>query len=537
MGSGTREGAIYMSLGIVPPGHRYATGPQPGPVEAARPAAPVLVVHGISKAFGAVRALSEMSFELRPGEVHVLFGENGAGKSTLVNIVAGAFPADSGEIRVLGEPVRFRDVHEARAHGVAAMFQEFSVAPHLSVEENVLLGAEPRTGIWLKRAERRRIVEDALRRFGFALDPKAIVLSLSRGEQQMVEMTKALLIAPRILILDEPTASLSERETETMFGLVRKLRAEGVGIIYITHRIREIREIADRVTVMRDGRFIATVDARRTDQKQLVELMTGRSFDAFYPVIAHDPGNVLLEIEQLSTVGGAVANVSLEVRAGEIVGLAGLVGCGKSEIGRAAFGLVPCTSGRIAVDGVEEPRPSPRRLMQRGLTYITSDRRNEGLMLLRPTKENISLAALPLAEISTGVWLKTASERDLARSLGNRLQVRPLDLEKAVIKYSGGNQQKILIAKALGRATRIFVFDEPTVGIDVAARVEVYQFMKTLIEEGAGILMISSDLPEVLNLSHRLYVVRNGRIVDHVMKPDITESRVLGSFFGETNVH
>jgi ribose transport system ATP-binding protein len=496
---------------------------------------PLLQATGVSKRFGAVQALSKMTFALKPGEVHVLFGENGAGKSTLINIICGALQPDEGSLTLDGQPVHFRDVHDARKNGVAAMFQEFSLAPQLTVEENIFLGAEPRSSIFLKVRERRARVAKALREFGFDIPPTAIVATLSRACQQMVEMTKALLTEPRVLILDEPTASLSQKETESMFDLVRALRAKGVGIIYITHRMKEIEVIGDRVTVMRDGRFVKTVDVKSTSQSTLVELMTGRSFEQFFPDIAREPGEDLLNIVGLTTRNGQIRDATLLARAGEVVGIAGLVGCGKSDIIRAVFGLEPISEGVVQVQGDTVSAPSPRGMLDRGLAYITSDRRNEGLMLLRPTCENLTLSTVGQSLLSRFGWLKIRKERKFAKTLGERLRVRPLELDKFVIKYSGGNQQKIMIAKAMARDTRIFLFDEPTVGIDVSARVEVYGVIKQLAEAGAAVVIVSSDLPEVLNLSHRLFVVRNGEIVDQMDKADISEGRVLHGFFGTRN--
>lgn len=491
---------------------------------------PVLVLKDISKSFGSVRALCSMSFDLRPGEVHVLFGENGAGKSTVINIIAGAFWPDAGSFELEGRPMRFDDVQQARRHGIAAMFQEFSLAPSLSVEENLFLGSEPSTASFIRFGERRRRTREILDRFGFNLDPSALVSSLSRAQQQMVELTKALLTNPKILILDEPTASLSERETEILFELVKRLRADGVAIIYITHRLSEIRAIGDRITVMRDGQLIKTVPADIA-HGELVELMTGRPVEKLYPEVAYSPAEQLLGVEGLSTADGAVIDASIEVRAGEIVGIAGLVGCGKSEIGRALFGLVMVSSGRMTLNGKELTRLSPRRLLAEGLCYITSDRRNEGLMLLRSTKENITLSALSGPSLSRFTWIRQRAEKALATDLGQRMSLRPFDLNRNAGAYSGGNQQKILVARALARSAKIFIFDEPTVGVDVSARLEMYGFMKQLVENGSAVVIISSDLPEVMNMSHRLYVVRGGRIVDHIQKSDINERRILEGFF------
>lgn len=491
---------------------------------------PVLVLRDISKSFGSVKALRSMSFDLKPGEAHVLFGENGAGKSTLINIIAGAFWPDSGSFELAGEAVRFDDVQQARRHGIAAMFQEFSLAPSLSVEENLFLGSEPGFAGFIDFGERRRKAEEILGRFGFQLDRRAMVSSLSRAQQQMVELSKALLTNPKILILDEPTASLSERETEVLFDLVRRLKAEGVAIIYITHRLSEIRAIGDRITVMRDGQLIGTVGAD-IPHGQLVELMTGRPVKQFYPEIAHRPGRDLLDVKALATADGNVCDASITIRAGEIVGLAGLVGCGKSEIGRAIFGVCRAAGGEIMLEGKQIKRPSPRAMLNSGVCYITSDRRSEGLMLLRSTKENISLSALSEPQLSRFGWIRQRAERRLVSELGQRMALRPFDLNRNAGNYSGGNQQKVLVARALARSAKVFIFDEPTVGVDVSARVEMYGFMKELVEAGAAVLIISSDLPEVMNMSHRLYVVRGGQVVDHLEKSEINERRILEGFF------
>ena len=493
---------------------------------------PLLEAKGISKSFGPVQALKQMDFKLLPGEVHVLFGENGAGKSTLINVLCGALQPNTGTIERDGQAVSFTDVQHARRHGVAAMFQEFSLAPHLTVEENIFLGAEPRKGIWLKTGNRRERVKDALQRFGFNISPTEIVLHLTRAQQQMVEMTKALMTEPDVLILDEPTASLSQKETDAMYGLIGELKAKGVGIIYITHRIKEIETIGDRVTVMRDGSFVDTVDVATTSQKQLIELMTGREVSQLYPDIPHKPGKPIMTLQGITTADGGVLDASLTLHEGELVGIAGLVGCGKSRLIRAAFGLSDIESGTISVDGKCVQSPTPRKLLSEGVAYISSDRRNEGLMMMRPTRENLTLSALGTDALSAAGWIRLNRERTMAEELGTRLTVTPLQLEGPVLNYSGGNQQKVMIAKAIARETRVFLFDEPTVGIDVGARVEVYRFLKELVQAGAAVLIVSSDLPEVLHLSNRLLVVRDGRIVDEMQKKEITEARVLNGFFG-----
>ena len=434
-------------------------------------AAQVLRARRITKDFPGVRALDDMDFDLQAGEVHVLFGENGAGKSTLINIFAGALKPDAGTIEFEGKQIHLHSVQDARSKGISAMFQEFSLAPDLTVEENIMLGAEPMMGGLINRRRMRNNVRKALDKYGFGIPAHEVVAHLSRAEQQMVEMTKALQTNPRILILDEPTASLTERETRVLFELVAALKKnQDVGIIYITHRIAEIQEVGDRVTVMRDGHHIETLLAQDVEHKHLVELMTGREVGGFFPTIDFSPGEVRLRVNNLTTRDGRVRDVSLEVRAGEIVGLAGLVGCGKSEIGRACFGAVQLSGGEIEFLGEKRRRPTPKNMLRAKLCYVPSDRRNEGLMLSRAARENISLSALELPVLSRVGLLRRGRERAITTELAERMKVRPLRLENDVLQYSGGNQQKILVAKSLARETDLFIFDEPTIGIDVGSK-------------------------------------------------------------------
>src|SRR5690606_36896201 len=354
-----------------------AAAPARAPLVAAE--APVaLQVTGVSKRFPGVRALNEVDFELRAGEVHVLFGENGAGKAPLICIIAGALSPDSGTLSLYGERLQLSSVEDARRLGIAAVFQDFSLAPDLTVEENIFLGAEPRRGIFLAKKATRERAKAALAEFGFALDPRTPVSSLSRAEKQMLEITKALVTEPRILILDEPTASLTERETAALFKLVAQLKSQGAAIIYITHRIAELETVGDRVTVLRDGQKIATRRIDEISHAALVELMTGRPIGDFIPRIRHQPGETLLSVRDLTAGNDRVRGASLHVRGGEIVGLAGLVGCGKSEIGRACFGIEPIEGGTIEFRGRRIADPSPASMLRRGLAYIPSDRHREG---------------------------------------------------------------------------------------------------------------------------------------------------------------
>lgn len=492
----------------------------------------LLKLRGITKSFVGVRALDDVDFDLNTGEVHALFGENGAGKSTLINVIAGALTPERGSIELQGHREQLGSVHEARRLGIAAVFQEFSLAPALTVEENLFLGSEPKRWRLLDKRATRRRAQEALANLGFKVSPTARVSSLSRAEQQMVEIAKAILTKPKVVIFDEPTASLTEQETTQLFQLIARLKAQGVGIVYITHRIAEIFEIGDRVTVMRDGRKIQTLPLSDVDQNRLVELMTGRQIGAFFPHIAHNPGEAVLRMSDLRTRDGRVRGVSIGVRAGEIVGLAGLVGCGKSEIGRACFGLTELADGSVVeFCGERETRPLPRRMLARGLQYLPSDRRREGLMLERSTRENITLAMLSEPELKCMGFLRRRAERARAQHLAEKMGVTPLRMENAVIQYSGGNQQKIVLAKMMSRDMKVLILDEPTVGVDVSSKAEIYGFLAKMVESGIGILLISSDLPEILNLSHRVYVIHEGIVRSHFQGADITENKILESFF------
>lgn len=493
----------------------------------------LLEVSGLSKHYPGVDALVDVDFTLEAGEVHVLFGENGAGKSTLIGIVAGAIAPTRGVIRFRGRPVVLPGVRAARNLGISAVFQEFSLVPSLTVEENLFLGTEMcRAGALDKRAM-RRLARELLARLGFPLEPGRHVQSLSRAEQQMVEIAKAFSTDLSVLILDEPTASLTERETERLFALIGQAKSQGVGVIYITHRMAEIHQIADRITVLRDGRRITTAKASELSDDRLIELMAGRPIAHVFPEVRHRPTGTLLTIEGLSTATGSVADLSLVVRAGEIVGIAGLVGSGKSEVGRACFGVEPIAAGRIRFLDEDVTGFAPRAMLDRGLFYLPPDRRAEGLLLERNSIENVSLAALDQPSFSRGPILQRRKGREAVSNVMRRLGLYPFDLTRAVGHFSGGNQQKVLLGKSLSRSVRLFIFDEPTVGVDVSTRAEIYRLVADLAERGAGVLLVSSDLPEVLHLSNRAYVMFRGRVQAELRRDEISEDRMLTALFGE----
>jgi len=508
-----------------------AIAQQPGAVPMSGAGTLLIETKGLSKHYPGVDALVDVDFELRAGEVHALFGENGAGKSTLISILAGANTPTRGEIRFRGEPLALADVGAARARGISAVFQEFSLVPQLTVAENLFLGDEPiRHGLLDRRSELKH-ARALLERLGFPLEADRRVQELSRAEQQMVEIAKAFRSDLSVLILDEPTASLTEKETESLFSLIHQAKARGVGIIYITHRMVELRRIADRVTVLRDGRKVGLVDAHAADEATLIQMMSGRPISQVFPKVNYAPAKTLLSIERLSTADGSVRDVSLGVKAGEIVGIAGLVGCGKSEVARACYGLLPVAKGRVMFDGRDVTGWKTRRMLDAGFSYLPPDRHKEGLVLARSAIENTSLPALHLPQFSGNVFLKRRREKDTVSRLAEQLKLHPFDLQREMAAFSGGNQQKVLIAKMLTRDVKLFVFDEPTVGVDVSTRVAIYRLIADLCEAGAGVLLISSDLPEVLHLCNRAYVMFRGAVQVELQGSDITEDRVLSHFF------
>ena len=490
-----------------------------------------LHLRGISKKYPGVLALDEVDFDLRAGEVHALFGENGAGKSTLISVICGAVRPTHGTMLLGDEAVEFDSVREARKRGISAVFQEFSLVPSMTVAQNILLGDEPsRAGFIDRRAAREHALE-VLHKIGFDMIPDLRVGELGRSERQMVEIAKALRGELRILILDEPTASLTERETELLFELVARLKAEGVGIVYITHRVAELQRVADRVTVLRDGKRIATVSASEASVDQLVEMMTGRPVSEVYPRIESQPGEPVLELRGLSTTSG-VRDATFSVRSGEVVGVAGLVGCGKSELLRAAYGLETVTAGKIIWCGQEVRHPTPGSMVREGFYYLPPDRREEGLVPALTSGDNMALGKLYLSRFN-GVLgsFDRRKQKAEGRELAPRIQLAEANLERPVALLSGGNQQKVLFGRGLIGATKLYVFDEPTVGVDVGTRAAVYLLIKELCESGAAVVVVSSDLPEVLHLSHRAYVMRRGGIVAELQGADISEANVLAHFF------
>ncbi|PWC34316.1 sugar ABC transporter ATP-binding protein [Azospirillum sp. TSO35-2] len=482
----------------------------------------------LTKRYPGVTALDRVDFDLRAGEVHVLFGENGAGKSTLISLLAGVSAPSDGEILVRGHHARFTGVADARAAGISAVFQEFSLVPTLTVAENLFLGDEPRAGPFLDRKAMRRKAAALFADLDFAIDPGRLVATLSRAEQQMVEIAKALHGEVGILILDEPTASLTDREVDHLFAVIARMKARGVGIIYISHRMQEFARIADRVTVLRDGRWVGTVAMADTSEAALLEMMAGRAIAEVYPTIARHPGPALLRVEGLHAWG--VHGVDLELRPGEVLGVAGLVGSGKSRSFRALMGLLPVHAGRVTLKGVDVTGADTGALMRAGACYVPPDRKTEGLQLAFTTRHNLAQGVLAGSGSRFGLlpWRRI---RKRCEATADRVELPVAYRGRPVAQLSGGNQQKTLFGRALGRDYDLYIFDEPTVGVDMGARAAIYRLIRELAEAGKAVVVISSDLPEVMNLAHRLLVFAHGRIAAELDGDGIGEAAVLAHFF------
>lgn len=491
----------------------------------------VIETAALTKKYPGVVALDAVDFDLEAGEVHVLFGENGAGKSTLIAIIAGASRPSGGLLRVRGVEADFHSVADAREHGISAVFQEFSLVSTMSVAENIFLGDEPRRGLFTDKGAMVRRSRELFRELEFDIDPKALVSMLSRAEQQMVEIAKAFHSRVSILILDEPTASLTDREVDHLFHVVERMKASGVGIIYISHRIQELRRIADRITVLRDGRKIATVRTQDTSDAELVEMMVGRAIEEIYPAIIASPAAPLLEVEGLCAPG--VSGASFTVRPGEVLGVAGLVGSGKSRCFRAVFGLLPVRDGRVRLRGREMTGRSCRRMMSAGVYYLSPDRKSEGLQLAFTARDNLVQGVMAGTDGRYGLlpWKRMYQRTD---EIADSVELPPAFRGRLAAQLSGGNQQKTLFGRGLGRDYDLYIFDEPTVGVDMGARAAIYRLIKRLAESGKAIVVISSDLPEVMNLSHRLLVFSRGRISAELPREEISESTVLAHFFEES---
>jgi rhamnose transport system ATP-binding protein len=506
-----------------------------GPMRAATDPSPIIELRDISKSFPGVQALKSVRLEVRAGEVHALLGENGAGKSTLIKIISGVYQPDVGTIRIEGGEVRFDSPFAAQRAGIATIYQELLLFPELSVAENIFMGHAPRNrygGIdW---SAMRRNAEVLLASLDIHdLDVGRIVGSLSIGNRQRVEIAKALSQNARVLIMDEPTAALGEHDVTRLFEIVRLLRERGVGIVYISHRLEEIFLLADRVTVLRDGEYVATKPVAETDRDDLIQMMVGRRIEQLFPKLPAVAGAPALELRDLAC-SPLVKSTTLTLRAGEIVGLAGLVGSGRSELAQTIFGITPANAGEIRVTGRPVAVRSPADAKRAGISYVPEDRGTQGLVRPMSIQHNLSLTVL--RAISRAAFLNRRAERRLAVDSIKRLAIRASGIGQLVNELSGGNQQKVVLAKWLATAPRVLILDEPTRGIDVGAKSEIHRLMSELAAQGLAILMISSELPEIMGMSDRILVLREGSIVAAFDRAEATQEKVVAAMMSDTPV-
>lgn len=485
----------------------------------------MLTISNVSKSFPGVKALSNVQLDVKAGEIHALVGENGAGKSTLTRIIAGVHQPDEGMIEFDGEIVHWNSPATAKAAGIHVIYQEFVLFPNLTVAENIFLGHERRG--FLNGVDHRRTRQDAwelLNRLGVEIDPDALVSELSVADQQMVEIAKALVHKVKLLILDEPTAVIAGHEVELLFGRLRALRDDGVAIIYISHRLEEIFDLCDRVTVFKDGQFVATETVASMTNDRLVALMVGRDMSELFPAKASTPGSVVLTATDIS-VKGRVRMANLELRAGEITALSGMVGAGRTELAMAIFGGLPMTSGHVAIGGETFDRMTPSLAIENGIGLLTEDRKGQGLAMLTGVATNIT--ASDLGSVSQSGWLNHGHEREIAASEIANYRIACRGPQGAVLTMSGGNQQKVLVARWARTSKKVIIMDEPTRGVDVGAKAEIYRIMRDLADRGLAVLMISSEMPEVIGLADRVYVMREGVITGELRGHEVDEQRII----------
>jgi ABC-type sugar transport system ATPase subunit len=491
---------------------------------------PLLEIIGVRKDFPGVRALNDVSFDLIPGEVHFLIGENGAGKSTLVNILSGAYPPDRGHLVLDGHPIRLTP-SSAIELGIHTLHQEPALVGDLSVAANIFLGREREPGRYgwlLDERQLRRRAAATLASLHESLDPSSLIRDLSIADRQMVAIAKALSGHLRFLVLDEPTAPLNPVEIRRLTDLVLRLVKQGIGVVYVSHHLEEVSAFGDRATILRDGSVVATVPAKDTPQSELIRLMVGRELKEQFPKVTVAPGEVMLRVHELS-VAKTLANVTLSVSAGEILGVAGLPDSGRGVLARALAGLHPAESGTVWLDGKQVNVTSPAKAKRLGIAFLPADRKREALILDRAVRENITLSTLhSLAVLSV---IRPERERQAARQQADRLDIRPRGIERLVRLLSGGNQQKVSLARALCSGARLLIFEEPTAGVDVGAKVEIYRLMGELVKNGAAIIMISSELPEILGLADRILVMSHGRVSGVFNRDDANEHLIMERAF------
>ncbi len=490
-----------------------------------------LVLDKATKSFGSVRALEDGSVTLYPGEAHALVGENGAGKSTLVKILAGVYQADAGQLTLDGQPVSFNSPAASRAAGVSIIYQEPTLFPDLTVAENIFIGRQPqRRGRRIDRGRMRRSANEVFARLGIELDPARPARGLSVADQQIVEIAKAISFNANVIVMDEPTAALTSVEVERLFDVIRTLREHDAAVLFISHRLEEIFAICQRVTVMRDGRFVRTAPIDEITIDETIRAMVGRDLEALFPKTDTTAAEVVLEVENLERVG-VFHDVSFSVRRGEIVGLAGLVGAGRTEVARAIFGIDRRDGGEVRVSGKPLPNGSPRAAMAAGVAFVPEDRRQQGLVMDLGIDHNIALPSL--RRLRQAGLIRRSRERQLATEWAGKLQLKFGRMSSTVSTLSGGNQQKVVLAKWLARKPTLLIIDEPTRGIDVGTKAEVHRLLDELVADGVAVLMISSELPEVLGMADRTLVIREGRLVAELSRAEADEDSIMRAATGQ----
>lgn len=499
----------------------------------ARLGQPLLELRQARKSFGAVQALIDASVSLYPGEAHALLGENGAGKSTLVKILAGVHQPDGGELLLAGEPLIFAGPAASRAAGISIIYQEPTLFPDLTVAENIFMGRQPLgSGRRIDRGEMNKAAADAFARLGVALDPERQARGLSVADQQIVEIAKAISLEARVLVMDEPTAALTQVEVDRLFEVMKTLRAQGAAVMFISHRLEEVFASCQRVTIMRDGKFVRTAPVADLTVDDIIRSMVGRDLESLFPKTETAPGEIVLEVDNLGRAG-VFSQVSFNVRRGEIVALAGLVGAGRSEVARAIFGIDRRTSGTVKVLGKELSGGSPQDAMAAGIALVPEDRRQQGLVMDMGIDQNMALASL--ARLRRGGLIRRADEQKLATNWAQRLQLKFGRLSNTVATLSGGNQQKVVLGKWLSREPVLLIIDEPTRGIDVGTKAEVHRILDGLVAQGMAILMISSELPEVLGMADRVLVLHEGHLTAQLSRAQANEDTIMRAASGLAN--
>lgn len=486
----------------------------------------VLEMREIDKIFPGVHALKKVNFELRKGEVHALLGENGAGKSTLINVLGGVYPIDGGQILIDGQPVVIRQIKDAQQLGIAIIHQELVLVPHMTVAENIFMGREPRTKLGtVDKKKMFRDAQEAIDAVGLCCSATDLVCKLSVAQQQLVEIAKALSYNAKIVVMDEPTSSLMTREVDILFDTIRKLRAKGVSIIYISHRMSEFFEIADRITVMRDGEYVTTRDVEQTNTDELVFLMVGRKLENYYTRTYNKPGETVLEVSGLSQKSTGLEDINFSLRKGEILGFSGLVGAGRSELMRCIVGIEKYDSGEIRLFGEPAGPMNTAQAQKKGLVMVPEDRKQQGLILLNSVGFNLTINVLE-SFIGLGVVNKCAENEIIERHI-RALNIKTPSARQKVGNLSGGNQQKVLMGKWLATNPKILILDEPTRGVDVGAKAEIYMIIDRLAKEGISVIMVSSELNEIINMCDRVLVMSDGRITGELDRSEFTQEVIM----------